>query len=134
MSNVEVSLVDFDSQISTKDITREAASFLMIAVLKDVLIQIPHYEQTVTTEYDETTAKQQMVDQLRVFHADNAVQLKKVDEFDKYYNCKEKAVHVYSKDACIHQPINIALRTKDIDALVNYRYFISHLCNDLIDR
>ncbi len=76
MSNVEVSLIDFDSKISTKDITLEAASFLMIAVLKDVLIQIPRYEQTVTREYDETTAKQQMVDQLRVFHADNAVQLK----------------------------------------------------------
>jgi len=134
MSNIEVSLVDFDSQISTKDITRESASFLMFALLKDVLIQIPHYEQTVTTEYDETIAKQQMVDQLRVFHADNAAQLKKVDEFDEYYDCKEMAVYVYSKDACIHQPINIALRTKDIDALVNYRYFISHLCNDLVDK
>jgi hypothetical protein len=50
MANVEVSLVDFDAQISTKDITREAASFLMFALLKDVLIQIPHYEQSVTTD------------------------------------------------------------------------------------
>lgn len=134
MSNVEVSFIDFDAQISTKDITREAASFLMFALLKDVLIQIPHYEQNKTTEYDETIAKQQMIDQLRVFHADNAVQLKKVDEFDEYYDCKEMAVYVYSKDACIHQPINIALRTRDIDALVYYRYFISHLCNDLVDK
>jgi hypothetical protein len=134
MANVEVSLVDFDAQISTKDITREAASFLMFALLKDVLIQIPHYEQSVTTEYDETTAKQQMIDQLRIFHADNAMQLKKVDEFKEYYDCEEMAVYVYSKDTCIHQPINIALRTRDIDALVNYRYFISHLCNDLVDK
>jgi hypothetical protein len=134
MSDVEVSVVDFNAQISTKDISREAASFLMFALLKDVLMQIPHYEQSVTTEYDETTAKQQMINQLRVFHADNAVQLNKVGEFDEYYDCKEMAVYVYSKDACIHQPINIALRTKDIDALVNYRYFIAHLCNDLVDK
>lgn len=33
-----------------------------------------------------------MVNQLRVFHADNAVQLKKVDEFDEYYDCKEIVV------------------------------------------
>jgi hypothetical protein len=75
-----------------------------------------------------------MLDQLRVFHANNAVQLEKVDEFNEYYDSKEMAVYVYSKYACIHQPINIALRTKDIDALVNYRYFISHLCNDLVDK
>jgi len=37
MSNVEISLVDFDAQISIKDINREAASFLMFALLKDVL-------------------------------------------------------------------------------------------------
>jgi hypothetical protein len=40
-----------------------------------------------------------MMDQLRIFHADNAVQLKKVNE---YYDCKEMAVYVYSKDTCIH--------------------------------
>ncbi len=134
MADVEISLVDFDAQKSTKDITCEAASFLMFALLKDVLIQIPHYEQIATTEYDETTAKQQMIDQLRIFHADHPGQLTKVDEFDEYYDCKEMAVYLYSKDSCIHQPINIALRTRDIDALVNYRYFISHLCNDLVEK
>jgi hypothetical protein len=58
MSNIEDSIVVFNAQISTKDISREAASFLMFALLKDVLIQIPHYEQSVTTEYDEIISKQ----------------------------------------------------------------------------
>lgn len=134
MMDAEVNFINFDGQISTKNITQEVASFLMFALLKDVLIQIPHYEHNLTVEYDETTAKQQMIEQLRVFHADNLVQLEKVDDFNEYYNCKDMAVYVYSKDACIHQPINVALRTKDIDALINYRYFISHLCNDLVDQ
>ena len=134
MTDVEVNFVNFDGQISTKDITQEVASFLMFALLKDVLVQIPHYEQNLTLEYDETTAKQQMIDQLRLFHAGNSVQLDKVDDFNDYYDSKEMAAYIYSKDASIHQPINVALRTKDIDALIKYRYFISHLCNDLVEK
>ncbi|CAF1492821.1 unnamed protein product [Adineta steineri] len=75
-----------------------------------------------------------MVNQLRLYHADSPVQLKKVDEFKEFYDCKVMAVYVYSKDSCIHQPINVALRTKDIAALIKYRYFISHLCSNLAER
>ncbi|CAF3180100.1 unnamed protein product [Rotaria socialis] len=134
MADSQLNFVDFDAQVSTKDLSCDSASFLWLALLKDVLIELPHYEHHITNEHNEASAKQEMVNQLRLFHANNSVQLKKVDEFEEFYDCKEMAVYLYSKDACIHQPINIALRTKDVDALVSYRYFISHLCSDLTDR
>ncbi|UJR07439.1 hypothetical protein I4U23_011725 [Adineta vaga] len=117
-----------------KNLSNESASFLWLALLKDVLIQLPHYEHQLTNEHNEISAKQEMITQLRQYHADNSNQLEKIDEFEEFYDCKEMAVYLYSKDACLHQPINVALRTKDIDALVKYRYFISHLCADLVER
>ncbi|CAF1617917.1 unnamed protein product [Rotaria magnacalcarata] len=134
MADAQLNFVDFDSQVSTKDLSCDSASFLWLALLKDVLIQLPRYEHHIANECNETSAKQEMINRLRLFHADNPLQLKKVDEFEEFYDCKEMAVYLYSKDACIHQPINIALRTKDVDALINYRYFISHICSDLSDR
>ncbi len=134
MTDGQLNFVDFDAQVSTKDLSRESASFLWLALLKDILIQLPRYEHRIINEHDEALAKREMVMQLRLSHADNPVQLKKIDEFEEFYDCKEMAVYLYSKDACIHQPINVALRTKDVDALVKYRYFISHLCSDLADR
>ena len=130
----QLNFVDFEAQVSTKDLSREAASFLWIAVLKDVLVQLPRFEHRITNEHEESTAKRDMINQLRLFHATNPVQLAKVDEFEQAYDSKEQAFYLYSKDSCIHQPINVALRTKDIDALSNYRYFISHLCMNLADR
>jgi hypothetical protein len=134
MAETKLEFFDFDTQVSTKDLSEESASFIWFALLKDVLIHLPRYEHHITTEHDEATAKRNMIHHLRDFHIDNSIQLEKVDEFEEYYDCKEMAVYLYSKNASIHQPVNAALRTKDIDALIKYRYFISHLCSDLADK
>lgn len=134
MAETRSDFFDFDTQVSTKDLSAESASFIWLALLKDVLIHLPRYEHRITNEHDEATAKRDMIHHLRGFHAGNPMQLAKVDEFEEYYDCKEMAVYLYSKNASIHQPVNAALRTKDIEALIKYRYFISHLCSDLADK
>lgn len=133
-NDIGLNLIDFDAQVSTKDVSEESASYIWFSLLKDVLIQLPQYEKSSTTEYVESDAKIDMIDSLRSFYADNPAQLTYIDEFSEAYHRKEMAVHFYSRNGTIHKPINTALRTKDIDALVKYRYFISHLSNDLRDR
>jgi hypothetical protein len=100
MTDGQLNFVDFDAQVSTKDLSRESASFLWLALLKDILIQLPRYEHRIANEHDEASAKREMVMQLRLSHADNPVQLKKIDEFEEFYDCKEMAVYLYLKQRC----------------------------------
>ena len=84
MADFEWTVVNADAQASTKDISKEFASFIWLNLLKDVLIEIPRYEHRITTEQDEATAREEMIHHLRLFHADNPQQLAKVDEFEEY--------------------------------------------------
>lgn len=75
-------------------------------------------------------AKQQMIDACRDYYRGNRTILNKIDEFSSTYNA-EDCIKWYTKDTFVYKLINKALRTKDIEQLYTFRYFITDLSKSL---
>ncbi|CAF3393710.1 unnamed protein product [Rotaria sp. Silwood1] len=75
-------------------------------------------------------AKRQMIQECKKYYWDKPRQLAEVVEFQRVYT-REQAIRWYTRPCFIHRLINKALRTEDIVALWNFRYFISDLSTSL---
>ncbi|CAF1009310.1 unnamed protein product [Adineta steineri] len=124
MQVVEKQLLAFSlfdqKQKSTKDLSKDSASFLWHQLLLHVLKKMPQDEQ----------AKTDLVTICLDFYGTNKQQSKKIDKFRKHYRC-EQAIEWYTDECFLYKLLNRAIRTEDIELLYSFRFFIIDLCTAL---
>ncbi len=75
-------------------------------------------------------ARQQMLDEYRLYYSGNQSQLAIIDEFERDYNANN-AIRWYTRSCFLFRLLNKALRTENIEVLYTFRYFIIDLCASL---
>ncbi|CAF1038058.1 unnamed protein product [Adineta steineri] len=124
MQVVEKQLLAFSlfdqKQKSTKDLSKDSASFLWHQLLLHVLKKLPQDEQ----------AKTDLVTICLDFYGTNKQESKKIEKFRKHYTC-EQAIEWYTDECFLYKLLNRAIRTEDIELLYSFRFFIIDLCTAL---
>ena len=110
----------YEKQKSTRDLSKESASFLWFQIFKDVLLRMPRSEE----------ARREMIEQCRQYYRGNIEELTNIDEFAKTYTVDD-TIRWYTKQSFIYRLCNKALRTEDIELLFTFRYYIQDLCKRL---
>jgi tetratricopeptide (TPR) repeat protein len=105
---------------SFQDIDEEQVGFLWFQLLIEVIYRLP---QT-------SISKEQMLDECRANYADNPSQLRLINEFYKQYN-SNLAIKWYTRDAFLYRLLNKAFRTRNIDTIFDYHYFLTDLFKQL---
>ncbi|CAF2903158.1 unnamed protein product [Rotaria sp. Silwood2] len=108
---------------STHNISKESASFLWFILFKNVILALSQDKQ----------AKQDMINKLKERYQNNNRQLKLIEHFDKTFRI-EDSIKWYTRQQFIYKTINRSLRTKNINELYGYRYFIGSLSKNLSDQ
>ncbi|CAF3974680.1 unnamed protein product, partial [Rotaria sp. Silwood1] len=103
-----------------RDVRHELAVFMWRQVFKIMVKTMPHT----------LDARQELIDQCRLYYNGNQSQLTKIDEFERDYNPTD-AVRWYTKSCFLFRSLSKALRTEDLGSLYTFRYFISDLCTIL---
>ncbi|CAF2070150.1 unnamed protein product [Rotaria magnacalcarata] len=89
-------------------------------LFNDMIHQLPH----------DRSAKQQMIDACRNYYRGNSTVLNKIEEFETTYEVDD-CIRWYTKDTFVYKLINKALRTKDVEQLYVFRYYITDLSKSL---
>ncbi|CAF0878688.1 unnamed protein product [Rotaria sordida] len=110
----------YEKQKSTRDLSKESASFLWFQLFKDVLLHMPRSEE----------AKDEMIKQCQQYYRGNIEELKSIDDFIQTYTHND-TIRWYTKQCFIYRLCNKALRTEDIELLFIFRYYIQDLCKRL---
>ncbi|CAF1473387.1 unnamed protein product [Rotaria sordida] len=108
------------NQTSTHNITEQQADFLWAQLFNEMIHHLPHDQK----------AKQEMIDTCRDYYRGNRTVLAKIDEFERTYHI-DNSIRWYTKDTFIYKLINKALRTKDVEQLYVFRYYITDLSTSL---
>ena len=108
-------------QRSTTDITKESASFLWFEMLVSIL-RCMRCDSSVLEE---------MLNKCELFYKDNLSQMVVLQRFRETYIHNNNAIEWYVNESCIYFPLNRALRTEDIDALITFRFYLIDLCQQL---
>ncbi|CAM4832689.1 unnamed protein product [Rotaria magnacalcarata] len=105
-----------DEQESLITLTLDSTLFLWSYLLKEILIN------TDTTN----DAKEIMLAYCHSQYESNDSILAEINEFDKYYQ-SSNAIEWYTKDSFVYRLVNKFIRTENIDALLNLKFFIVDL-------
>ncbi|CAF1069379.1 unnamed protein product [Didymodactylos carnosus] len=81
-------------------------------------------------EYSGAKAKQDLIEQCRLYYADNESQIKVIEEFEREYKPSE-AIKWYTRDSFVYRLLNKAFRTENIDIIYMFRFFVKDLYNQL---
>jgi hypothetical protein len=109
-------------QKSTKDLSKNSASFLWFQLLLNVLRQMPQ----------DDLAKIQMIEFCRQYYQANGNEreLSKINDFEETYH-PERACEWYTADSFLYRLLNKAIRTEDMELLYLFRFYIIDLCKNL---
>ena len=122
--HIERHYLSFDlfdqKQKSTRNLSKESASFLWHQMLVHVLKQMPQND----------SAKNYMLSKCSNYYRTNQVELNKIEQFRKTYT-RDKAISWYTDECFLYKLVNRALRTEDIELLYSFRFFIVDLCIEL---
>ncbi|CAF1294925.1 unnamed protein product [Rotaria sordida] len=75
-------------------------------------------------------ANDRMLEWCRLHYKDNRIELAKIDQFEKDYR-SDSAIRWYTKDSFLYRLLNMALRCENIDMIIDFRYFIIDLYEQL---
>ncbi|CAF1127631.1 unnamed protein product [Rotaria sordida] len=106
---------------TARDLSKESATFMWYQLLTDILIKIPYDDGN-----DVNGACKEMIDECRLYYTDDESELRKIDDFEEYYNCKQ-ALYWYTCDSFVYRLLNRAFRTENIDVIFKFRSFITDL-------
>ncbi|CAF1302017.1 unnamed protein product, partial [Didymodactylos carnosus] len=113
------------NQKAFQDLTKNAAKFMWNQLLIEVLFRT----STDNNNYD-IKAKKQMLDACRAYYIDNPKQIQYINKFEREYQ-QHNAIEWYTKETFLYKIINKALRTENIDALLQYQFYIKDLSKQL---
>ncbi|CAF0837435.1 unnamed protein product [Rotaria sordida] len=103
-----------------QDLSKESAEFLWFQLFNYIITRLPRNQQ----------AKQQIIESCKDYYYGNTKEIELINEFEQYYQ-PEDAIRWYSKQSFVYKLINKALKTKDIDFLYQFRFFIGDLSQNL---
>jgi tetratricopeptide (TPR) repeat protein len=109
-----------EKQKSTRDLTKESASFLWHQMLINILKQIPQNQ----TLYDE------MLNKCLDYYQTNRYELDQIELFRQNYK-REQVIQWYTNECFLYKLLNHALYTKNIEILYSFRFFIIDLCFEI---
>lgn len=98
----------------TNDLSKDSTSFLWYQLLIDILRQIPDNQQI----------------NENILNKYNNIYKNEINQFKKDY-IKEKSIELFNKNYSIHKLLNKALKTKDIEFIYLFRYFIIDLYDQI---
>jgi tetratricopeptide (TPR) repeat protein len=101
---------------SNRDLNELDQSFMYSQLLKEILLDM---------NYDDDS-KKKLVDFCRHQYYDSASELKIIDEFDQEYH-KHSPIWWYTRECFTYHMLNRALRTQDIEVIINMRFFLLHV-------
>ncbi|CAF1334985.1 unnamed protein product [Rotaria magnacalcarata] len=105
-----------------KDIITDSDHFdLMLLYLMDILCHLSSKSDIIN---------EKMLERCRLYCQGNEVELHKIDLFENNYH-SDNAIHEYTKDTFLYRILNRALRTEDMGTILDFRYFIVDLYNQL---
>ena len=113
-------VLEYQTQRSTRDVSKDSGSFIWFQVLIDILKKITHSDRS----------KRDMLDKCKQYYALNEPEMKKIEQFELTYT-KDKAIEWYTRDAFVYRLVNKAFRTEDFELLYVFRFFIIDLCSQL---
>jgi tetratricopeptide (TPR) repeat protein len=113
-------LFDGQRQKTTRNLSKESASFLGFQILFSILRKIPRTDQ----------ALHEMLEKCSDYYRFNIVELKKIEQFRMTYTM-DKAAEWYTSDSFVYRLVNKVLRTEDIELLYIFRFYIVDLCSQL---
>lgn len=122
-TNLKHGYVKEDEQESLRNLNKETASFLWFSIFRNV---VEHLHKS-------NEAKCDMIRCLEQYFWNNDQQLKRVRDFAENYQ-PHQVFRWYTQPSFISDVINKALRSLDLDALFDLRYFIIDLCHLLKER
>lgn len=107
-------------QKSTRQLSKDAASFMWHQLLLYVLKKMPQDEH----------AKEEMLTTCTHYYAMNKKELRKIEQFRRSYS-REQAIQWYTDECFLYKLLNKAIRTEDIELLYSFRFYIIDLCDAL---
>ncbi|CAF2073352.1 unnamed protein product [Rotaria magnacalcarata] len=107
-------------QRTTKDLTKESASFLWFQVLVDALKKMPKNKNSFKS----------MLTMCKNYYNTQKKHLDEIAEFERDYKVSD-AVKWYTKESFLYRLLNKALRTEDVTSLYLFRTFIVDLSSQL---
>ncbi|CAF1078359.1 unnamed protein product [Didymodactylos carnosus] len=73
---------------------------------------------------------ERMFEKCKFYYAHDPIKLAKIKEFEKTYKF-DAVIRWYTKDTFLYRLVNLALRNENIDMILDLRYFIIDLCDEL---
>jgi hypothetical protein len=104
-------------------IVQNSSDYFDIAILQ--LLEILPKISPKTNE-----ANDRMLQWWRLYCADDPLEQAKIDQFEESYRT-DSAIRWYTKDSLLYRLLNAALRQENIDMIIDFRYFIIDLYEQL---
>ncbi|CAF4010241.1 unnamed protein product, partial [Adineta steineri] len=81
---------------------------------------------TVNNSDTDPLSKEAMIMQCRYYYRKDKMEQQKIDEFEKTYSSQD-ALHWYTRDSFVYRLLNKAMRTRNIEVIHAFRFFIAEL-------
>lgn len=105
---------------SIRDLSKESALFIWYQLLFEIMLGSEPLEN----------ARKEMLNEFKKAYQNNAIELKKISEFEVNYGSK-MAVNWYTRDCFLFRLVNRSMRTQNILEIYKYRCFIHDLHKQL---
>ena len=102
-------------------LAEERVTLMWVRSFCEIMLHVP---------LDKDLAKQDMISECRSYYRDSPSNLKKIELFETYY-AEDLAIYWYTLDSFVYRLVNRALRTRDIDIIFRFRFFIVDLYQQL---
>ncbi|CAF1011379.1 unnamed protein product [Didymodactylos carnosus] len=93
-----------------------------------ILLELTQILRRMSPDSDKVNNK--LLERCRLYYANNPAELEKIDDFEKNYHADD-AIRWYAKDSFLFRLLNTALRKNDINTILDFRFFIIDLHDQL---
>ncbi|CAF3486667.1 unnamed protein product [Rotaria socialis] len=108
-------------QTSLQNVDQDQSTYMWFQLLIDVLNRLPLSH----------SSRGDLIDESMQYYSNNTIEKRKIAEFNEKYLSSNEAVQWYTRDCFLYRLINRAFRTRDIDSIFKFRYFIHDLQHQL---
>ncbi|CAF2839612.1 unnamed protein product [Rotaria sp. Silwood2] len=109
-------------EATLQNINKEHATYMWFQLLVETLLRLPQTSQ----------ANRDLIDECMERYRNNAIEKRKIEQFKIEYT-HENVIEWYTRDCFLYRLVNRAFRTRDIDIIFKFRYFIVDLHQRLVE-
>jgi tetratricopeptide (TPR) repeat protein len=114
--SIAVSFVTVNEEASIQNLDQLESAFMYTQIFKEILLEMNDNEQSI----------KDIVSVLRNYYINNNSKLNVIAEFERDY-CPNSSIWWYTREYFLYQTLNRALRTLEVDTIINMGFFIRHL-------